>query len=1107
MLLHSGTHSLTSALAAIGLGAMLGLALALGAILAASLSRRIPIHAGTALWRSPGVLVGTVVLVAGVALLNQDTFSGAWVRERSWAPLVQYLALLLVLLCAWGALHLLHTATQSRQRVCWLAAGAAAAAACAAWMDARILPGLYPSMHASLELACALSLMAMVWLLCPNPSVRLARALGAVALGAGLVAGTALHSDIVLRSHFIAAGPLQSKLVAMFAPADADDAWMKHRSSAASWISQRSRRATPDSQAAKVLDALLPQRRRMNLVIISVDTLRADRLAAYGAKASSAPFLDELAAQSSVCERAYTNYPLSSFAYSSMFTGLIPSLSPAGMLSRGQNANWGGSLALAELLTKNGFETAAFSAFNAECIAREDAFGHLTHGFSIFNPERRIVAWDGADLVDAACAALPRITQQRFMLWLHLLDPHAPYKVRDGAMAGTSPEANYDAEVRYCDEQIRRFVTLLRGMGRGNDTIIVVMGDHGEEFGEHGHRFHGTTLYEEQVRVPMFILVPGLAARRIAEPASVMDLMPTLLDLLALRDPESRHGTTLVPAMLGSDAGPRSAYAELQASQQLSSGGRRMIVEGDHKLIVDTNLNAIELYDLAKDPKEQTNIAAHLPERRAWLQALMNAIAAAAPETGEFMELEKLLADIESASSEQLTTAAWRLFSEVHDPVFALNRRFAAALLGPMKERVLAALERCALCGNPSASIPAMRLAAAIDATHLWQRMKHAPPLADLNWQVEYTLLRAAAGDPSVTETLRSSLSIDGMPEKQRIAELALRRRLPVPSALIHSILRSRCVQESAAMLRDSLQFAPKGGMGLIANLVDHPHWSNYAPVRRAAASLLAACSDDPEKTSLLARFARDDDPEVARAAAGPLARLVGTDLQRWLDCADLELRADDCMAHLDLNAALERLVQAVELCPENTRVQLRLARLEHLLEREEFARQRLTALAARGERLSTEARRRLDHPLDQSALQNAAIDLKLDAFSIESRSISGAWCAYNFNVSNSSEVTLPSGVLPTSLRFALKLVDTKGTVLDVPTSTEVLMGESDLLPNEERMLYGDFLAPAEPGDYGFALEPRILLPSGETRVLPLISVPGKTMTVHSWIPAEELIR
>lgn len=1112
VLLHASRHNLTSALAAAGLGAILGLALALGACFAAALGARLPKprsdsqHGRASMWRNPQALVGAAAILGAVATLNSETFSGAWMRERSWAPIANFVAHLLAFLAAFSTLLLVQSAANSRRRPVLLACCAALLACGGAALDAHVLPGLYPGVHASMELAVALSIMAAFWLLWPAPSARVTRAGGALGLAAALGACIALHSDIVLRSHFTAAGPVHAQLLAWLAPKDAPDAWMKQRASAANWLSQRPRRVAADSELGGKLDTLLPTRRRMNLVILSVDTLRADRLAAYGARTSHSPFLDELAVQSFVCERAYTNYPLSSFAYSSMFTGLVPSASPAGLLARGQQPQWNTSQALAEVLLSNGFETAAFSAFNAESIAREESMGHLTHGFGVFTPERRIVAWDGADLVDAACAALPRIAQQRFFLWLHLLDPHAPYKEREGAEGGdNSPEQAYNAEVRYTDQQVRRFVMHLRQLGHANDTIIVIMGDHGEAFGEHGFRFHGTTLYEEQVRVPLLFLVPGLTPRRIPDIASVMDIAPTVMDLLAVADPIERHATSLVPAMLGAGPGPRYAYAELEATQQISSGGRRMVVEGNHKLIVDTTLNTMELYDLAADPTEQTNIAAQMPERRAWLQALMNTITVA-PESGGILELEALLAEINDTPAEGLQGPAWRLFGNLHDPVFGINRGFAQAVLGPLKPRVLAAIERCALSSDPNAAIPAMRLAAAIDPVHLWQRMKHAPSLPDLHWQVEITLLRAASGDPQVDAVIAKGLSIEGMPDKQRLAEFALRRRIPIAPELIQSVLRSRCVLECAGVLQALQNYSGVVSMSLLGDLVDHPHWKGYAPVRRAVVNLVAAFPDDSEKAGLLARFARDDDAEIARAATDPLARLVRADLNKWLACADLELRAEDCVIHANLDTAVARLASAVAVCPENTRVQLFLARLEHLLGRTEFSNQRLAALAARGEQLSAEAQRRLAHPLDLGALRDAAIDLKLESFSCESRSVTQAWCSFHFEILNAGTVTLPGGVLPTSLRFGLKLTEPSGRVLDVPNSTEVLIGECDLLGGDARKLYGDFLAPAEPGIYGFALEPRLLLPSGEVRVLPLISVPVRTMTVHSWLPVEDVI-
>jgi arylsulfatase A-like enzyme len=311
------------------------------------------------------------------------------------------------------------------------------------------------------------------------------------------------------------------------------------------------------------------QRDGLNLVIITLDTTRADRIGAYrGPHAAETPAFDRLAAEGVLFERAMTSAPLTLPAHATMFTGRFP---PA----HGMRDNGGFFLApeattLAERLKASGFRTGAFvGAFvldskwgldqgfehyvddfdtTSSRLRTADAKIARTRGRSLADVQRR-----ADQVVDRALPWLQDVSDERFFAWLHFYDAHAPYAPPE-PYASKYAGRLYDGEVAFADAQIARVLAFLEERQLLDRTVVVVLADHGESLGEHDEGTHGFFIYEQATHTPFVIRAPfaRTRGRRVADPVRTADLMPTVLDLLdvpPVTDPIS--GVTLAPLMTG----------------------------------------------------------------------------------------------------------------------------------------------------------------------------------------------------------------------------------------------------------------------------------------------------------------------------------------------------------------------------------------------------------------------------------------------------------------------------------------------------------------------------------------------------------------------------
>lgn len=379
-----------------------------------------------------------------------------------------------------------------------------------------------------------------------------------------------------------------------------------------------------DPEAVRqLLDERVPDRRDMNVVWVAFDALRADHVGCLGYSRRTTPHLDALADSASLFSRAVAPIPASAMGYSCALTGLFARVSAAYGAEFSVPMPVPADLPLPELLRRSGWRTAAVTAFYAAVAAQPNFKTHRA-GFEIFESDEKGVEPTAREVVDRGLTLADAFAggRERFFLWLHFMEPHAPYSFHPEYEFGRRPIDAYDAEIAEADAQLGRLVEGLRSRRLWEKTILVIFGDHGEGFGEHNNREHGGSLHDHQVRVPLLIRVPGLPARKITHWVGLQDLPRTMLTLLDIPDRHPRLGRDLGPLITGTAVDwPDWTYAERAASAvRKPRSWERGIWSGDLKLLWKPHHATVEVYDLARDPRELENLAdlARPEHRRLW---------------------------------------------------------------------------------------------------------------------------------------------------------------------------------------------------------------------------------------------------------------------------------------------------------------------------------------------------------------------------------------------------------------------------------------------------------------------------------------------------------
>ena len=392
-----------------------------------------------------------------------------------------------------------------------------------------------------------------------------------------------------------------------------------------------------EAEARQRLLALSPSPRDLNLVVITLDTTRADRLGCYGFAGIETPNIDALAAEGVLFEHATATVPLTFPSHSSIFTGLVPP-------HHGARDNGGfflddAKVTLAERMRQAGYATGAFVG----AWVLEAKWG-LAQGFDEYSDRFDLskykvvslgtVQKPGDEVMDGALAWLEKVGSRKFFAWVHLYDPHTPYDPPE-PFASRYRSQPYLGEIAYTDKVVGRLVTWLRDRGLLDRTLVVLTGDHGESLGDHGESTHAYFIYDATTHVPLIVRTPwGLRGRRAAQTSGV-DIMPTALDLLGLPPQDGLDGRSLALTLLDPGASADTlAYSETYFPRYHFGWQHLRGVRNLRYKYIDAPQP--ELYDLQQDPGETNNIYKSFSRRAEELRLRMEELtkegASAAPE-------------------------------------------------------------------------------------------------------------------------------------------------------------------------------------------------------------------------------------------------------------------------------------------------------------------------------------------------------------------------------------------------------------------------------------------------------------------------------------------
>ncbi|MDZ4696740.1 MAG: sulfatase-like hydrolase/transferase [Deltaproteobacteria bacterium] len=719
------------------------------------------------------------------------------------------------------------------------------AAFCLSMANGYLLPRLYPWMHQALSVGTfATAILAVAHLLAQPNRLVLGASVVAVIVSAAvgyeqLVASTELRFVALERTvptrEVLRHVPMRSRRV----------------------LTATNRPFVDRSSAANEPLPPGPTMPQASVLLITIDALRPDHVGAYGYTRNTTPNIDRIAARGTRFERAYAQAPHTSFSVASMLTGKY--YATLSRLSKGSIEE-----PFPTLLRTYGWRTAAFYPPAVFFVDGEKLAGFRDSHFQFEYVKFEFLSAQGriAQLREYYAG----IGDGRVFVWVHFFEPHEPYELHAGHDFGPSEQDRYDSEIAYTDHAVGTIVSDFEARRPG--SLVIISADHGEEFDDHGGRYHGTTLYDEQIRVPLIMAGPGIATGVVGGPVELVDLAPTIGGLLGMSLPARMRGTDLGPWLMPSQ--PPSdrlgaAFAEL--------GSQRMMVESQHKLLCRMDVDLCQLFDLAADPKERKNLADLQPgkviQMRAkmdsWVKAQLRLEPAGEADSvpaailrgrlGDATAAEGLLALV-MASAEGTRDEAARVLAQL-----TLDPRHWAAI-------------RTAHDAVPAGSIARKWLALAglragdaswRDEVATVARLGAAEPMG-----LQAALTMAELGGAEGLTTLSASLSGDACGETaqcRRVAEALgrLRRREAVPALLarVPDVMTRREVVEALGTIADTRAQSV---------LIDRLRSDEYVPVRAAAATALGRLPGAVARAALVRAAAIEQEVPVRDAIRAALS-------------------------------------------------------------------------------------------------------------------------------------------------------------------------------------------------------------------------------------------
>lgn len=796
--------------------------------------------------RVVGALATLAGAAVGIGVTNGRHFASLAVR-------VPFVAVVALVACA---IAVTITRRAPLERSGAIAAAGIGVAALAWLADIVVLPRLYPAFHAAL-----FGIVLAGWALVVLP-LRSLRAAPRIALAAIAFAGLCLAwspraargfaSQDNLRRLLVEHAPLLGRSVVLAAridpppPVDEDGA--------ASTVL-----TSVHAQAGKSLDWS-----GRDIVLVTVDALRADHVGAYGYPRPTTPNIDRLAARGARFTHAYCPTPHTSYSVSSMMAGKY--MRPLLAMGAADDAEtW------PMYLRRYGFRTAAFYP-PAVFFIDEHRFRHMKEtglGFEYKKEEFAAPALRRTQIEGYLAGAKP---DKPLFLWVHLFEPHEPYEMHpEHPFSGDERVDAYDSEVATADALVGDIVALVEKRRPG--AVVIVSADHGEELGDHGGRYHGTTVYEEQVRVPLVVVGPGIAPRVVATPVQTIDLLPTTLAALDIPLPARLRGRDL-GALLAGKAPPDDeglAFAE--------TDDYTMLARGADRLVCARKAASCTLFDVAADPAEKRPVLDR-PDRARELKKLTAAIerengkleASAVPEAlrrclqGSRDAAEEVASLLDDARAEIRRDAA-RCALRLRANEIAPQLRRAAARDEDARVRDLAALA-LARIGEPTTAAeallhggdPELRVAAALVLAERGDARGEGELVA--RWTAAFV---PGARQPGELEEARELLA----------ALAKIRAKTAVP-ALVRSLEDVRLrpyVVDALGAIGDARAKEP---------LLETFASERYLNVRSSEAKALVALGAKEELRAPLARFAGVPEPMTDALAIAESAGLLTAKNGGW---------------------------------------------------------------------------------------------------------------------------------------------------------------------------------------------------------------------------------
>src|SRR2546425_9574805 len=346
-----------------------------------------------------------------------------------------------------------------------------------------------------------------------------------------------------------------------------------------------------------------------NVFLVTIDTLRADHVRCYGDEHIQTPALDSLAKDGFRFQQAFTPSPITNTSHATILTGLLPSSHGVTDFAVALAAS---HPTLAELLKKKGYQTAAF--VGAVILDSKTLAPGFDRGFDFYDnfPQHSPsnLRWGrverrGMDVVHRAQSWLAAHPAGPHFVWVHLYDPHDPYEP-PAPYSLIYKDRPYDGEIAYADSALANFVAYLKKQGWYENSVVIVVGDHGEGLGEHHEDTHGIFLYDSTTHVPLIVKRPGRgnAGKMVDAQVRTTDILPTVLDLLHVPLPERLDGESLKPYFGGMEDASRAAFGETDYPLRFGWAPLRSVRAEGFKFI---DAPRPELYDLRADPGELKN--------------------------------------------------------------------------------------------------------------------------------------------------------------------------------------------------------------------------------------------------------------------------------------------------------------------------------------------------------------------------------------------------------------------------------------------------------------------------------------------------------------------